>query len=108
MESSTGLSSADARASASSPHGYQSTGFSACCSRYGLVSPARRFILIGPERAGAVRCANDGPPLVNAARLGLRRFLERDTLEVGAALNEARQPEFALGTGVDRAQRAAW
>ena len=38
-----GLSSSRALASASSPHGYQSTGFSACWSRYGLVSVARRF-----------------------------------------------------------------
>ena len=38
------LSFARARAaSASSSHGCQSTGFAACCSRYGLVSPARRF-----------------------------------------------------------------
>src|SRR5881296_1055283 len=38
-----GLSSAFARANASSPHGYQSTGLCACCSRYGLVSRARRL-----------------------------------------------------------------
>ena len=30
--------------SASGPHGYQSTGLCACWSRYGLVSPARRFV----------------------------------------------------------------
>jgi hypothetical protein len=28
---------------ASSPHGYQLTGFSACCRRYGLFSEMRRF-----------------------------------------------------------------
>src|SRR5947207_1708331 len=38
-----GLSSWHALASASSPHGYQSTGLSACWRRYGLVSWARRF-----------------------------------------------------------------
>src|SRR4051812_49467746 len=43
MESRIGLSSSRARASASSPHGYQSTGFSACWRRYGLVSCASRF-----------------------------------------------------------------
>ena len=32
-DSRTGLSSARARANASSPHGYQSTGLCACCSR---------------------------------------------------------------------------
>ena len=37
------MSSPRARANASSPHGYQSTGLWACCSRYGLVSPASRF-----------------------------------------------------------------
>ena len=36
-----GFSSARARANASSPHGYQKTGLAACCSRYGLVLPAR-------------------------------------------------------------------
>src|SRR5919201_876989 len=41
-----GLSSSRARASASSPHAYQSTGLSACCRRYGLVSSASRFTLI--------------------------------------------------------------
>ena len=33
-----------ARRSASSPHGYQSTGLCACWSRYGLVSSARRLV----------------------------------------------------------------
>src|SRR3712207_5745945 len=58
-----GLSSALALASASSPHGYQSTGLSLCCSRYGLVSFASRFATgcslslprgmgVGPVRLG--------------------------------------------------------
>jgi hypothetical protein len=38
-----GLLSSRALFNASSPHGYQSTGLWACCSRYGLVSRARRF-----------------------------------------------------------------
>ena len=38
------MSSDRALAKASSPQGYQSTGLPACCSRYGLVSLARRFI----------------------------------------------------------------
>src|SRR5690348_15242839 len=46
-----------ASASASSPHGYQSTGFSACCCRYGLVSFASRFGILRtlpqPRRAWA-------------------------------------------------------
>src|ERR671914_705761 len=43
MERRIGLSSRVARSNASSPHGYQSTGLSACWRRYGLVSAARRF-----------------------------------------------------------------
>src|SRR5512145_809785 len=52
-ESSTGLSSARARANASSPHGYQSTGLCACCSRYGLLSRARRLSPTGIPAASA-------------------------------------------------------
>src|SRR6185436_3007557 len=43
MESRIGRSSVRARESASSPQGYQSTGLCACCSRYGLSSPASRL-----------------------------------------------------------------
>src|SRR6266540_1765089 len=50
-----GLSSVRARSSASSPHGYQSTGFAACWSRYGLVSFARRFMAREPVYAGVLR-----------------------------------------------------
>src|SRR5690606_12922457 len=39
----TGLSSRRAVENASSPHGNQSTGLCACCSRYGLVSRASRL-----------------------------------------------------------------
>ena len=47
-----GLFSRCARASAASPQGYQSTGLSACCSKYGLVSAARSIALhrSGPRR----------------------------------------------------------
>src|SRR6185503_14248903 len=48
-----GLSSVFALASASSPHGYQSTGLCACCSRYGLVSFARRLVCLGLLAAGS-------------------------------------------------------
>src|SRR5215203_3701892 len=41
-----GLSSAWALSKASSPHGYQSTGLSLCCNRYGLVSCASWFVMI--------------------------------------------------------------
>src|SRR6266852_7629270 len=43
MLSRIGLSSRLALSSASGPHGYQSTGLSACWRRYGLVSLARRL-----------------------------------------------------------------
>src|SRR3972149_6353272 len=47
MDRKIGRSSSRARASASGPQGYQSTGLWACWRRYGLVSPARRFSGIG-------------------------------------------------------------
>ena len=43
-----GMSCLSARSSASGPHGYQSTGLPACCSRYVLVSRASLFT---PARA---------------------------------------------------------
>src|SRR5882762_8231299 len=52
MERKIGLSSWRALANASSPHGYQSTGLCACCSRYGLVSRARRFSPTGLSLTG--------------------------------------------------------
>src|SRR5215207_5281777 len=54
MERRIGRSSARASSKASSPHGYQSTGLSACWRRYGLVSPARRFISLLSPSFGAV------------------------------------------------------
>src|ERR1700739_3917331 len=35
-----------AAANASSPHGHQSTGLSACCKRYGLVAPRSRSAML--------------------------------------------------------------
>src|SRR5690606_5797686 len=43
IDSSIGLPLSRARTKASSLQGYQSTGFEACCSRYGLVSCASRL-----------------------------------------------------------------
>lgn len=45
METKSGTSRSRAAAKASSPHGYQSTGFPACESRYGLFSPERRLTM---------------------------------------------------------------
>src|SRR5262249_20389512 len=44
-DSRTGTSRRFASANASSDHGHQSTGLSACCSRYGLVAFPSRFIV---------------------------------------------------------------
>src|SRR5258705_11490436 len=55
-----GLSSLRARAKASSPQGYQSTGLCACCSRYGLVSRASRFSLTGWPSALERQIADGG------------------------------------------------
>src|SRR3984957_20900183 len=43
-DNSTGTSRCRASANASGDHGHQSTGLSACCSRYGLVALFSRFI----------------------------------------------------------------
>src|ERR1700727_2184178 len=45
MDSRMGLPSCWARASASGPHGYQSTGLCECWRRYGLVWAASRLIV---------------------------------------------------------------
>ena len=44
----TGLSSFFAFSNASVHHGYQSTGFSACCNRYGLISFFRWLLIFSP------------------------------------------------------------
>src|SRR5947208_3240677 len=50
-----GRFSARAFASASGPHGYQSTGLCACCRKYGLVSWIRRFaVAIGRSPASTL------------------------------------------------------
>src|SRR5205807_6302504 len=72
-ESRTALSSARAFSNASSPHGYQSTGLSACWRRYGLVSPARRFTrptyrLARGARSEPLGRGGLGPPVVRLAR----------------------------------------
>src|SRR5450759_5010720 len=50
-----GLSSWRALLSASSPHGYQSTGLCACCSRYGLVSLLRRLVCLYSSDGDVIR-----------------------------------------------------
>src|SRR5947207_2213852 len=54
-----GRSSNVARASASGPHGNQSTGLFACWRRYGLVSPARRLGIIGWYAEWCARAPNE-------------------------------------------------
>lgn len=45
----TGLSSFAARSKASPHQGYQSTGLSACCSRYGLAASLSRLGIVSPH-----------------------------------------------------------
>ena len=60
----TGLSSLSALANASSHHGYQSTGLSLCCSRYGDFSRDNLFMFVFPSRL-LMRCML---PLFSAAK----------------------------------------
>src|SRR5262245_557045 len=55
MLSRIGFCSARARASASSPQGYQSTGLCACWRRYGLVWWTSRFVVIPLRRVAGSR-----------------------------------------------------
>ena len=62
-DSSTGTSRRRASANASGDHCHQSTGLSACCSRYGLVAFASRFAMtstLSNERM-------DRPPALSGA-----------------------------------------
>src|SRR5262245_60434675 len=65
MLSRMGLSSRRARSRASLPQAYQSTGLSACLARYGLVSFARRFGIVGSRESGF---AGNREPKLLAAR----------------------------------------
>src|SRR3954453_316497 len=67
IDTKIGLSSVRACASASSPHGYQSTGLSLCWRRYGEVSAARRFGMARPRL----------PPQQRALDLPARRLRQR-------------------------------
>src|ERR1700761_1976171 len=77
MDTSSGRSSRRARCSASSPHGYQSTGLSLCCSRYGEVSCARRLDILRrrlPPRGKAQYAVN------KRARKGLALTATRESI----------------------------
>src|SRR6185436_12575444 len=65
MERKIGLSSSRAFTNASSCQGNQSTGFSACCRRYGLRSRARRFI-------GPIMPLEYNPPMSDGVLTGKR------------------------------------
>ena len=102
-----GLSSARALSRASSPHGYQSTGLSLCCNRYGLVSCAKRFVMISLslprsvfaadflERITSARlrralasctcrlCATSGPEWVGKTYKKCRTYRERQSIMLG-------------------------
>src|ERR1700751_5372486 len=77
MDTRSGRSSRRARCSASSPHGYQSTGLSLCCSRYGEVSCARRLDILRrrlPPRGKAQYAVN------KRARKGLDLTATRESI----------------------------
>src|SRR5436305_6537884 len=74
MERKTSLFSFFALANASGPHGYQSTGLWACCSRYGLVSWARRLAFFalgsfGDSLSAAIPAGRDNSRPSNAATI---------------------------------------
>src|SRR6187551_1432027 len=85
-----GRSSSRARASASGPHGYQSTGLWACCNRYGLVSSARRFTghrgRSDEVTTGSGRSMQSGPMLLLLACVGTKTTIGFDS---GAVVGEA-------------------
>src|SRR5262245_9001197 len=85
-----GLFSSRAFANASSPHGYQSTGLSACCRRYGLVSFARRFGMpLRLVRMHVVPVALPPPSApIPHSPAALVRVLERNEHQLGAALRD--------------------
>lgn len=68
MLSRIGLSSARERARASALHGYQSTGFEACWSKYGLVSLAKRFRTESEGLIGVPLMYAEGSPVDCATR----------------------------------------
>src|SRR5918993_891362 len=76
-----GLFSRRARSNASSLQGYQSTGLSLCCSRYGLCSAASRFGTVRlcyrrqRMRTLLIRGSHEPPD-------GLRRIVEGGSTEV--------------------------
>src|SRR5207253_79905 len=89
-DSSTALSSARARSNASSDHGYQSTGLSWCCRRYGLVSSASRFMgaFLPPP---LVLCGLLTPMPSEIRKEGLG--LERRRTQGGTRPRRSRSPE---------------
>src|SRR3954471_9049064 len=77
IERRIGVSSSRARARASSPHGYQSTGLSLCWSRYGEVSPESRLGM-SMRLPGRIRCylrALMGVRALGGAAVALGLFL---------------------------------
>ncbi len=101
-----GLSCSRAAANASSPQGYQSTGLSACCSRYGLVSFFSRLAkaLSSQAPCGCGEPAHGKAPAADF----LRRAFSPGSRRVGSTGAPAgdgyvaRIPVISIGTGISR------
>src|SRR5262245_55250888 len=100
MERKIGFPSCFAFASASGPQGNQLTGLCACCSRYGLVSFARRFVCCGSALTATSGNSKDQPRTSRNCRedrlMGIaRKWARRDSRNSNTGLSD----ESGVGTG---------
>ena len=75
-----------ASANASGDHGHQSTGFSACCSRYGEVASASRLVTPRPYAGGSPGTASAGRRRARRRRASARPRGGRSAAESATAV----------------------